>query len=482
MKPTELEAPRPPPPKTAEDRREAPLPRAPDAGLGPSATTPRAGGEKGALPLTGTWHPDLSARGDTGMTKFTPVSTPWPKTWDDAVQAARSVKPLPELTPSVRAAESSFRDLVAQDPAGAAAAYLRQAKVVRARYVAELQQQVKAALAGLEAGPGLAAAAEAKLAAIGNLKPSVRAKVLETLLLAAKASELPKAIDAALTRVQVPLKIETDEIKLMSPHFNGTKVQLGGSPYEGADAAKIGPAIFNTALHPTATAVARLALELALNDLAPGEQVVVMAGGVAAGKGYAAKKANFDGAEAKLVFDPDGESSQTFLETLSAMTEERGLKLKVVGVVTDPIAAWLRAMSRAFEEGRTVSETAFAHSHTTGVDNLVAAARHLATRGVEVALVDNNQSPRVMAPGEAPKTMTMAEAYAKVTDITDSLKRTGDVPAWVREQYAANPYMMASVIEPLRARMHDPASFTQKAAIFDSLREDRDVFKYAHAR
>ena len=64
-----------------------------------------------------------------------------------------------------------------------------------------------------------------------------------------------------LGAVHVPLKIETDEIKLMSPHFNGTKVALSDSVYDGADAAKIGPAVFNTALHPTATAVARLALE-----------------------------------------------------------------------------------------------------------------------------------------------------------------------------------------------------------------------------
>ena len=41
--------------------------------------------------------------------------------------------------------------------------------------------------------------------------------------------------------------------------------------------------------------------------------------------------------------------------------------MRMVGVVTDPVAAWLRALNRSFEEGRTVSETAFSHSHSTGV-------------------------------------------------------------------------------------------------------------------
>jgi len=311
------------------------------------------------------------------------------------------------------------------------------------------------------------------------LKPSSQARLLGVFSTALEqGSQRGSALKAMLDAVRVPLKIETDEIKLMSPHFNGAKVDLRGTAYDGGDPSKVGPAVFNTALHPTATAVARVALELVMRQI--DGPVVVMAGGVAAGKGFAAQKANFDDSDAVIIYDSDGESSQTFIDAVQAIAARTGNEVRMVGVITDPVAAWLRAVHRAFDQGRTVSETAFAYSHSTGVENMIISARKMKERGQDVVLIDNNTWPKLYE-GAPPPPMDFKKAYGQIKDITDSLERTGRVPEWVQEAFADNDYMLNQVIEPLEAKMADPSQSPQRKAIFDSLKEDRHVFAYAHA-
>ena len=433
-----------------------------------------------------TWQPDLEDRSEDGLTRYTPVSTPWAVRFEDAVEAAKDVTPLPNLSPSVREAERAFRKRVARDPAAAAAAYLQQVKYNRARMVARQQAAIKNELtkalkdADLAKPASVIGAAEHALHQVSDLKPGNRTKLLDAFSGAINEGQgVRAATDRMLSAVHVPLKIETDEIKLMSPHFSGRKVDLGNSVYDGADKAKIGPAIFNTALHPTATAVARIALELLLRET--DGPLVVMAGGVAAGKGFAAKKANFDDSDAAVVFDPDGESSQTFLETVESLAAQHGNEMRLVGVVTDPVAAWLRAVNRSFEEGRTVSETAFAHSHSVGVENMLTGARGLRARGRDVVLIDNNTFPKLYN-GEPPAPMGLQETFGRIKDITDTLDQTGRVPNWVRRDFGGNDYMMKYVIGPLEQKMAEPGRLQERKAIFDSLKEDRSVFEYAHPK
>lgn len=473
-----------------------PVPQAPDHGSEGSITvrTGRqrvsASGLSGRLPtsdgVSNPWQPNLQDKTERGLRRFTPVSTPWAPTFDEAVSAARHVRPLPNLSPSVRQAEQTFADMARNDPVGLANAYLSVAKTNQQRMVARLQGTLKAEVGQAlqkvdpqEPDAVIEAAGQA-LQHISGLKPGSRAKLLEAFATRIReGGTVSEAGKAMLGAVHVPLKIETDEIKLMSPHFRGVKVDVGHSVYDGADAAKIGPAVFNTALHPTATAIARLAVELALKST--DGPLVVMAGGVAAGKGFAAKKANFDDSDAAIVFDPDGESSQTFLETVENLAAENGNEVRMVGVVTDPVAAWLRALNRSFEEGRTVSETAFSHSHSVGVENMITNARELKARGHDVVLIDNNAWPKLYE-GEPPAPMGLQETYGRVKDITDALDRTGRVPDWVRQVFDGNRYMLESVIDPLEQKMQNPKLLQERKAIFDSLMEDRSVFEYAHKK
>ncbi len=432
------------------------------------------------------WQPDLQDRTIQGLTRFTPVSTPWAPTFEGAVEAARHVQPLPNLSPSVRQAERTFRAMVKKDPVALAEAYLTQAKVnqkrLRARTQAAIKEELSKELKGVDRSQpeALIVAAERALDQTSGLKAGSRAKLLQAFSTRIReGASLKEAAESLLATVHVPLKIETDEIKLMSPHFNGTRVNLGNSVYDGADATKIGPAVFNTALHPSATAIARIALELVLRET--DGPLVVMAGGVAAGKGFAAKKANFDDSDAAVVFDPDGESSQTFIDTVEALAAEHGNEMRLVGVVTDPVAAWLRALNRSFEEGRTVSETAFSHSHSTGVENMITAADGLRERGHDVVLIDNNAWPKLYE-GRPPPPMGLQETYGRIKDITDVLDQTGRVPDWVTKAFQKNEYMMEHVIRPLEQRMQDPRLLQERKAIFDSLKEDRSVFEYAHPK
>ena len=481
---------------TADGMAE-PRPQAPDAQVDVSVAIrtdrrmPNAAELNGqlAVEIDATWQPNLDDRSDGGLTRFTPVSMPWAATFPEAVGAARDVKPLPNLSPSVREAERTFRHMVRKDPVKMAQAYLTQARANQHRLRARVQGSIKVELDkavgrlphhDAEKSAELVRAAEHALHQVPGMKPGNRMKLLDAFTASIQQTgDAKQARRAMLDAVHVPLKIETDEIKLMSPHFNGQRIRLGQSVYDGADAAKIGPAVFNTALHPTATALARIAVELALKET--DGPVVVMAGGVAAGKGFAAQKANFDDRDAAVIFDPDGESSQTFLETIEALATEHGTEVRLVGVVTDPIAAWLRALGRSFEEGRTVSETAFSHSHSTGVENMIAGAQRMRARNKDVVLIDNNAWPKLYE-GEPPPPMSMEATYGKITDITDSLDQTGRVPDWVREAFYDNDYMMKHVIDPLEAKMQDPDRLQERKAIFDSLKEDRRVFEYAHPR
>lgn len=443
--------------------------------------------------------PKLDARNDIGLATYSPVSEPWASAKDErgAVEAVRDAKILPGLEVDVLAAALDFRRDLAADPKGAANAFIFAMASEQKVQTNRLREDVRTVLAPLIrrfAEAPTARADEAEQILSGKLSlPSrtggqdrtrevsaeLRAGFMRVLR-SELASEAPfaVAVEKALSSLEVPLKLETDAIKLLSAHFSGERISLKDTPYEQADATKVGPAQYNTALHPMAAALMRLVVGMVLDRLRPGDDIVVMAGGVAAGKGFAAKKASLGFDTAKVLLDFDGESSQSMLSTLLELCRDRGVRMNVVGVVTDPIAAHIRSLTRTHEEGRTVSETAAAYSHTVGIDNLTRFAEaHGGADDVEVVFIENKGRP-VRYDGLPPPPPSFEDTVRQFTEITDAVVERGAVPDWVRARYdgreGSNPFMLDKITE---LETNGLAGF-----VVDSLMEDRNVHRQALAR
>lgn len=187
-----------------------------------------------------------------------------------------------------------------------------------------------------------------------------------------------------------PNVIAPDDAKLLSPRYARADLFAGKSvtaldDLDPDSKAKVqrARAETNIPLHMTATAIARLALVQALDDLAkdptiPADKktLLVTCGGVAAGKGYAVKNAS-DGLatlvkSAALVYDTDGETSGTFNSFVLDACKQRGIHPTFLYVHADPTLAWERVFSRAAKEGRMVSEEPFLDSHVDSPRNFSA--------------------------------------------------------------------------------------------------------------
>lgn len=226
-----------------------------------------------------------------------------------------------------------------------------------------------------------------------------------------------------------PLVIEVDEIKMLCPYYREPFNMKGREdPYSRTDREKISAAIYNKALHATATGVARIAFETALDQLPPESVVMVMAGGVAAGKGYAVANMKDIQKGVGLVLDPDGESSQTFLPTVHGMVAERGHQLRFVGVRTEPELAWTRCLDRASKKGRLPDEALFAHSHSRGVENMVKGLAWLDQQDSPGILIDNGgDTPRRVEPDTVP-IPGFHELYDRIQKQTD--QRLDSLTPW----------------------------------------------------
>lgn len=187
-----------------------------------------------------------------------------------------------------------------------------------------------------------------------------------------------------------PNVIAPDDAKLLSPRYARADLFAGKSvtaldDLDPDSKAKVqrARAETNIPLHMTATAIARLALVQALDELAkdptiPADKktLLITCGGVAAGKGYAVKNAS-DGLaslvkSAALVYDTDGETSGTFNSFVLDACKKRGIHPTFLYVHADPTVAWERVFSRAAKEGRMVSEEPFLDSHVDSPRNFAA--------------------------------------------------------------------------------------------------------------
>jgi len=192
-----------------------------------------------------------------------------------------------------------------------------------------------------------------------------------------------------------PNVFATDEAKNLSGHWNPQGVSR-----EKQLAAR---ALYNTAVHQTANALTKRAFVSRLDELAklpegdPQRHVLVTAGGVAAGKGYALLNvpvAKQISETAGAVWDAAGEQNSTEAAWIYAETKKRGLDSTFLYVHADPATRWENpdsgVVERAQKKGRMVDARAFADSYSHGARNFVRFMESVRDdKSVGVMILDN---------------------------------------------------------------------------------------------
>lgn len=173
----------------------------------------------------------------------------------------------------------------------------------------------------------------------------------------------------------------TDEMKGLFSKWKGTKVATPDGKSDLSPETKEFRSRYNTALHQTANAIAKRAFVRYLDTVVakqPPEQrnILVTAGGVAAGKGYAIANVgsvNQIAQTASATWDSAGEQNSTELPWLAEQCKSRGIKMTAVFVHADPMQRWENpgagVVERAGKKGRMVDARVFADSYTHGAKN-----------------------------------------------------------------------------------------------------------------
>lgn len=186
---------------------------------------------------------------------------------------------------------------------------------------------------------------------------------------------------------------------------------------------------YNTACHQAANAVAKRAFLGALDKLKPGDNVMVTAGGVAAGKGYAIKNAPGPvmGLQeaAGAVWDTAGEQNSTELPWVMDECRKRGLRAQAVFVHADPMATFDRVIGRTDEEGRMVDARAYADSYAHGGKNFSSFVQKNQGQGdLDVFYFDNSQG----APKQVDSMPPDATGYDSDTVYDVAMKKLAEAP------------------------------------------------------
>lgn len=316
----------------------------------------------------------------------------------------------------------------------------------------------KAARVGV---PGDATPPPPKVPRLPNLNPQER-RVEESFASAYEADPdkyVDKLIEEmAAGRVGDDVNIfATDEAKMLdSTWFNdntyeknpdGTlKLNDKGKPIL-TDEAKSNRGLYNTALHQTANAIAKKAFEkyviekvASLPEGDPRRTILVTAGGVAAGKGYAienapevAEKQSLAGA----VWDSAGEQNSTEMAWVQAIAEKHNIPTAYAFVHADPTGTWGNpkrgVMQRAAEKGRMVDARVYSDSYDLGAKNFQKWADSVQGNPLhEVFYLDNNRGAtpeRVPAMPESALTQDREKIYAASLEAL----KTAPVPDYVKE-------------------------------------------------
>lgn len=207
----------------------------------------------------------------------------------------------------------------------------------------------------------------------------------------------------------------TDESKMLFPEWKGTKVPVmeNGQPKIGKDGkpemelspeTKAFRSKYNTAMHQTANAIAKRAFLRYLDTevaKSPNKSILVTAGGVAAGKGYAIDNVNDVKSisnKASATWDSAGEQNSTELEWLASECKKRGIKMTAVFVHSNPTETWENpdrgVIERAGKKGRMVDARPFADSYTHGARNFHNFQQaHQHDDSIQTMVLDNTRPP-----------------------------------------------------------------------------------------
>lgn len=221
-----------------------------------------------------------------------------------------------------------------------------------------------------------------------------------------------------------PNVFNTDDAKNLSGDYKGS-----GLP---EDEAKAGRSRLNAAVHNTANAIAKRAFVKYLDDVVsklPKENrtVLVTAGGVAAGKGYAIGQVGEVNSIAKSVgaiWDSAGEQYGTENPWVLKECEKRGIKATFLFVHADPTQSWENpgkgAIERAGKKGRMVDAKLFAESYDIGAKNFEAFASKNRDKA-EFLYVDNRDVPTLI-PGMPPEALKFdsEEIYERCSKYVDA--------------------------------------------------------------
>lgn len=170
-----------------------------------------------------------------------------------------------------------------------------------------------------------------------------------------------------------PPTFGTDDAKILSAAWSGD---------EGEDRSSR-RALFNTALHQTANAIAKRAFMKHLDSMEKGQSILVTVGGCGAGKGYSLKNvpvAQEAASKCHAVWDSAGDQNATENPWIQEEAEKRGLNVTYVFVNADPEVSWADpargAIKRANDpkDGRMVDAYVFADSYAIGAKNHAAFA------------------------------------------------------------------------------------------------------------
>lgn len=200
----------------------------------------------------------------------------------------------------------------------------------------------------------------------------------------------------ASTKPGEPKTFGTDDAKALTDVWS----------HEDQDQRAENRASLNAPLHQTANAIAKRAFVRELNDLKPGDEILVTVGGCGAGKGYALKnvpEALAMKQSSKIIWDSAGDQNATENPWIQKEAEARGLKVNYVYVHADPYKAWADpergAIQRAKDpkDGRMVDAKVFADSYALGIKNHAAFYEKFKdSENAKFTFLDNRTKPSLM--------------------------------------------------------------------------------------
>lgn len=432
-----------------------------------------------------------------------PLAPPWPRTTEGIVETLKHRYPLVDQLPAhADKVQRAFMKLVSSDPRAFARRVAQKFKMDQQRRTAERNAHITKAVSDVLMENPMASGAEIADRVEGRvrskaLKSQFRAGETDTYLEAfrlalSEGKDVPAANRLALKRIPIPVVVEVDAIKVASGDFaNGPKKSgFKHNPLDAIDGPKVGAALYNTALHPAATLLSALVLEEVVKDATerPSDYgfdqvdrlaLAMMCGGVAAGKGFTSKNVALP---VHFIYDADGESNTTAFEGVLALAKASKIDFLLVGIHTDPIAAYIRSLYRALDpengEGRIPGEIASVSSHSDGVANMLRFAQRLKeTKEGHPLILTNTTDPPSLLPLDHIRVPQFEALLPEVFRITDHIREHGRLPDEVKARFDKIPFMRDDIIPRLERALTDPKNEPMTQLVLGRLAEDRDALR-----